>query len=247
MPRMKGSRWASLFLVATAGATLAAAQAPVVGDAGSSDATPSASDARAPEAEAPPPTTAPSATPDSAAPSPALLAKDASAPLLDSPVLHSAFVHLHADYPGAVLELRNYVDDTDWKEACRAPCDRTLRVDGMDARVLAPGMTTSNVFRIDAGRGTANLKVVGGSARSRTIGTVALASGIPVALGGMALWGYGKIDDRAGLRTAGLVTMGVAAVMVLGSLPFLGAGSTKVRDGKGKVIALPRSSDYRPF
>jgi len=200
---------------------------------------PSGSAAPAPSAAAP---GAPSPSPDAAPPTastaaaPAKRADDAG-PLDDSPTLHSAFVHLFADYPGAVLELRSYIDETDWKVACQAPCDRTLRVDGMDARVVAPGMTTSNVFRIEPGRGTANLKVDGGSAGSRTIGTVGFAAGIPLALGGMALWGYGKLEDRRGLQTAGIVTLGVAAVALVGALPFLSAGSTKVRDGKGKTIA----------
>ncbi|MCC6900077.1 MAG: hypothetical protein IT377_13945 [Polyangiaceae bacterium] len=151
--------------------------------------------------------------------------------------LSTAYVHLFADYPDAVLELKSYVDDGEWKVACRAPCDQTLRVEGMDARVSARGMSTSNPFRIDAGRGTANLKVVGGSEGSRKIGTIGFAAGIPVSLLGMGLWGYGKVEDKPGLRAAGLVTLGVGAVMVLGSLPFLSAGSTRVRDAKGKTIA----------
>lgn len=183
-------------------------------------APPAALDASAPPAPVEAGPSAPKA-PDAAAPDP----------------LDSAFVHLFADYPDAVLELRSYVDDGEWKVACRAPCDQKLRVEGMDARVSARGMSTSNAFRIEAGRGTANLKVVGGSESSRKLGTIGFAGGIPVALLGMGLWGYGKVEDKPALRTAGIVTLGVGAVMVLGSLPFLSAGSTRVRDAKGKTIA----------
>lgn len=192
-------------------------------------------DASAPPPVAPPP--GPSSAPSSSAAAKPDKPSAPKGPFAEPATLHSAFVHVHADYPGAVLELRSFIDDSDWSAACPAPCDRLLRVEGNEARVRADGMSPSNVFRIEPGRGTANLKVVGGSARSRTIGTVGLGAGIPLALGGMALWGYGKLEDKAGLKTAGLITMGVAAVMVVGALPFLSSGSTRVKDGKGKVIA----------
>jgi len=155
----------------------------------------------------------------------------------DESALHSAFVHLHADYPSARLELRSYIDDTNWKTACEAPCDLRIRVEGMEARVVAAGMSASNVFRIEPGRGTANLRVEGGSTTSRTIGTAGLIAGIPLGLTGMGLFGYGKIEDKSGLRAAGIASMAVAAVLVVGSLPFLSAGSTRVRNGQGKTIA----------
>lgn len=144
---------------------------------------------------------------------------------------------MHVDFPGAWLEARDYVDDGPWRRACAAPCDRSLVVQGMDLRVRAPGMTTSNVFRVDPGRGQAELKVSGGSASSRTIGIAGMSAGIPVTLAGMGLFGYGRFADKSGFRTAGIVTLAVGAVTVLGALPFLAHGGTKVRDAKGKVIA----------
>lgn len=191
----------------------------------------------APEVEAAPPPPAAVDASVATVPADAGAAQPAAPDASKIDMLHEAFVHLHADYPDAVVELRSYVDDGEWSVACRAPCDRVLRVEGMDVRVAARGMTTSNPFRVDPGRGTANLKVVGGSARSKAIGTAGFAGGIPVALLGMGLWGYGRVEDQAALRTAGLVTLAVGAVLVLGSLPFLSAGGTRVRDAKGKTIA----------
>ncbi len=104
----------------------------------------------------------------------------------------------------------------------------------------APGMTTSNVFRIGAGRGVARLHVSGGSATARATGITAMIVGVPITLGGMGLYGYGRLDDRAGLRTAGAITLAVGAVTVLASLPFLATGATTVRDPKGRAIAARR-------
>lgn len=146
-------------------------------------------------------------------------------------------MHVFVDRPGAWLELRDYVDAGEWQRACAVPCDRRLRVDGMEARVTGPGMTTSNVFRIGAGHGVARLHVAGGSATARSIGLTAMIVGVPVTLGGMGLYGYGRLDDRAGLRTAGAITLAVGAVTVLASLPLLATGSTTVRDAKGRSIA----------
>jgi len=146
-------------------------------------------------------------------------------------------VHLFSTYPNAMLELRSFVDDTAWQPACAAPCDRVLHVEGTEARVVAPGMSASNTFRIEPGHGAARFKVSGGSESSRQIGTVALVGGIPITLGGMALWGYGRMEDSSGLRAAGVVSLAVGAVAVLGSLPFLASGRTSVKDAKGKVIA----------
>ncbi len=146
-------------------------------------------------------------------------------------------MHVHVDYPGAWLETRDYVDEGPWRRACTAPCDRLLVVQGMDARVQAPGMTTSNAFRIDPGSGQAQLRVSGGSAGSRSIGIIGMSAGVPVTLAGMGLYGYGRYKDQAGFRTAGIITLAVGAATVLGSLVFLARGGTKVRDAKGKVIA----------
>lgn len=149
----------------------------------------------------------------------------------------TAFVHLYATYSGAVLETRSYIDDTEWRPICRAPCDMLVPAEGMEARVVAPEMTPSNIFRLQPGRGTANLKVEGGSNGSRTVGMVGLIGGIPMTLIGMGMYGFGKMNESDGLKTGGIISMGVGAALVLGSLPFLGAGTTRVRDGEGKIIA----------
>jgi hypothetical protein len=153
----------------------------------------------------------------------------------------TANVHLYADYPGAWLELKSAVDPGPWRLACHAPCDRKLEVEAALARVAAPGMATSNVFRIDPGAGTAHLKVSGGSALLRQLGILGLAGGLPVTLAGAALYGYGFTRDEAGFRTAGAVTLAVGTVSILAALPMLIAGSTTVRDARGGFIALDAS------
>jgi hypothetical protein len=212
--------------------------------------------AEPPSPSVPPPSEpdAPATATSSAAPAPAPAtpptASAPSAPASAQPVppaqsvaprttqrADSARVHLVSTYPDAWLELRSYVDAGSWRRACAAPCDRTLVVEGMEARVVAQGMTTTNIFRIDPGAGTANLRVSGGSATARSIGIAALIGGIPLSLGGMAMFGYGSLEKQDELRTAGIVTLAVGAVAVVGSLPFLVAGSSSVRDGRGSVIA----------
>jgi hypothetical protein len=119
-----------------------------------------------------------------------------------------------------------------------------LLVDGAELRVDAEGMTASNAFRIEPGIGTARFRVASGSESARTIGLGALIAGVPISLGGMFLFGYGKVKDEQGFETAGIATLAVGAVLVLGSLPFLAAGRTAVRDSRGRTIAtrheLPR-------
>ena len=80
-----------------------------------------------------------------------------------------AVVHVAVDYRGAWLETRSFVDDGSFTRTCPAPCDIKLQVQGMEARVVAPGMTTSNAFRFDAGAGSAGVRVDGGSATARRI------------------------------------------------------------------------------
>jgi hypothetical protein len=150
-------------------------------------------------------------------------------------------VHLAADYPGAVLELRNYVDSGAWKVACGVPCDRALVTLGAEARVSAPGMSTSNVFRIDPGPGAALIKVNGGSATARTFGILGLGIGIPLGLTGTAMYSYGSYDDNDGLAIAGGVILGTGAAMILAAIPLLLSGTTNVRDGKGRLIAATES------
>jgi hypothetical protein len=104
--------------------------------------------------------------------------------------------------------------------------------------VTAPGMTTSNVFRIDPGAGSAGLRVEGGSARARSAGIIALAAGIPVALAGMALFAQGRVKDEPGLSTAGIAGLAVGGLSVAVSFPLLVLGSTHVKNSKGSVIAF---------
>lgn len=141
-------------------------------------------------------------------------------------------------YRDAWLETRSYVDGGAFERTCRAPCDVSLPVEGREARVVAPGMTPSNIFRFEAGGGVAGVRVDGGSASARRTGLITLAVGIPVALAGMALFAVGRVDDKRGLEAAGIAGLAVGGVSVTVSLPLLLIGSTKVKNAKGSQIAV---------
>jgi hypothetical protein len=163
----------------------------------------------------------------------------ASAPAPADPAAPAARarVHVSVDYEGAVIEIRSSVDHGPWSAACLAPCDRSLLVEDAQLRVVAPRMTASNEFRVAPGTGTARLRVSGGSAVARSLGIAGLVGGIPLSLGGGALFGYGAVSDRQGMQTAGIVTLAVGAVAVVAALPLLLVGSTRVRDARGRMIA----------
>jgi hypothetical protein len=148
-----------------------------------------------------------------------------------------AVVHVAADYPETWLELRSAIDGGPWKRTCKAPCDIKLVVDGTEARLTAPGMITSNTFRIEPGSGTARLKISGGSATARTVGLTLLIAGLPVTFGGMAGVGIGATQGHDALKTAGFVGLAVGGLAVLAAIPLLLRGSTNVRNEKGDYIA----------
>lgn len=81
------------------------------------------------------------------------------------------------------------------------------------------------------------MKVSGGSATAREIGIFGLAGGLTVAFGGMTLFGIGSLEDKGGVRTAGIATLAVGAAATLIALPLLFSGSTTVKDAKGHYIA----------
>ncbi len=146
-------------------------------------------------------------------------------------------VHLAVNYRDAWLETRSYVDDGAFTRTCRAPCDVELNVVGLEARVVAPGMTASNTFRFDAGAGSAGVRVDGGSATARTVGIATLAAGIPVALAGMALLAVGNQEGKGGLKAAGIAGLALGGVSIGVSLPLLLIGSTHVKSASGSRIA----------
>lgn len=153
-------------------------------------------------------------------------------------------MHIAVSYRDAWLETRSYVDGGEFVRTCPAPCDVKLEVEGREARVVAPGMTTSNIFRFDAGSGTAGVRVDGGSATARRAGIIALAVGIPVALAGMALYAQGRVKDRTGLQIGGVAGLAAGGLSVAISLPLLIFGSTHVKDAKGSFIALSGPPHY---
>ena len=152
-----------------------------------------------------------------------------------------AVVHVAVSHRDAWLETRSAIDGGDFARTCRTPCDMKLAVDGLEARVVAPGMTSSNVFRFDAGAGVAAVRVDGGSARARRAGIITLTLGIPVALGGMALFALGRVKDSSGLEAAGIAGLALGGVSVSVSLPLLLMGTTHVKNAKGSLIALTTS------
>lgn len=196
----------------------------------------------------PPPTTTPTQAPPVPGPAPipaapqplpvptATLQQPATVPIeLERPT--DAVVHVAIDYPDAWLETRSVVDRGGWQRACAAPCDRPVRLDGLEVRVTASGMNASNAFRIDPGPGVARLRVSGGSQAARDVGLTLLIAGLPVTFGGMALFGLGSVNDNDTMRTSGIVALSVGAAAVLVSLPLLLVGATHVRNEKGKAIA----------
>jgi hypothetical protein len=117
-----------------------------------------------------------------------------------------------------------------------------LDVEGAELRVTAPGMTPSSAFRIEPGSGAALLTVNGGSSAARALGRLGLGIGVPLALVGMAGFGYGHFDERRGLETAGAITLAAGAALVLVALPLLVSGSTSVRNAQGDLIATTARS-----
>lgn len=195
------------------------------------------------------PSAGPPSTPDpapSAPPVPAVPpAAPAAAPIAPATVAPApalsnggeAWVHFSSNYDGAWLEGRNRIDDERWKGLCPAPCDRPLVVEGLDLRVRAPRMTTSNTFTIEPGAGIARLRISGGSASARTLGIVGLAAGLPITFAGVTLLGVGSIHSDSAERTAGIVTLCAGAAAVLAALPLLVMGSTSVTNAEGRHVA----------
>jgi hypothetical protein len=180
---------------------------------------------------APLPVAAPVPVPVAAPPAPAPATRVVTSP-------GEAMVHVGVSHKDAWLEMRSFVDGGDFLRVCRAPCDLKLMVEGREARVTAPGMTTSNVFRFDAGDGTAGVRVDGGSASARRVGIITLAIGIPLALAGMGLFAQGKVKDSTGLTVAGISGLAVGGISIGVSLPLLLIGTTHVKNAKGSLIAL---------
>ena len=148
-----------------------------------------------------------------------------------------ARVAIRADYEGAVLELRRFGGFDAWRAACAAPCARPLVVSGMEARVVAPGMTPSKPFRLEPGSGTALLTVNGGSAGRASAGKLALYVGVPLGFAGMGALGYGTYEARTPLVVGGGIALGLGAALVLVALPLIVSGSTEVTNSDGNWIA----------
>jgi hypothetical protein len=146
-------------------------------------------------------------------------------------------IHVASSHPGTWIERRSTLTGGGWQRICAAPCDREIIVQGTLLRASAPGMTPSNAFRVEPGPGVAVVKVEGGSSSTRSYGVLGLAAGLPVALAGMTLYGYGTYAHEDGKRIAGGVTLGIGAIAVVVALPLLVLGGTNVRDGKDNVIA----------
>ncbi len=209
-------------------------------------APPAPSAAQAPEApptpEPPPTPEAPAtpaapAAPPSAEPPPGAVAPEPAAPPPAAPSATQAKVEFKVNFPNGWLELRSVMLGGPWRRACPAPCGTLLEVDGMEARVTADGMTTSNPFRLQPGSGTARIDVRGGGSGWSQTGVITLAIGTPIALGGGAMFGLGRVKDSSGLELGGLITMVVGGAAIIASLPMLMSGSTTVRNYDGKLIA----------
>ncbi len=146
-------------------------------------------------------------------------------------------MRIAVNHPDAWLETRVFGGDDVWHRQCQAPCGQVVAVEGVEARVVAPGMTPSGPFRIEPGAGSALLSVHGGSSSARLWGRVGLIAGVPLALVGMTAFAYGRFEDRSGLKTGGEISLALGAALVLVALPLLVAGSTSVRNEKSDLVA----------
>lgn len=201
-----------------------------------------------PQDMAPPPAPAAPTEPPAPAPVPVPPPLPAPSPVAPRLVLSpgEAVVHVAVNHRDAWLETRSYVDGGEFERTCQAPCDLRLRLEGREARVVAPGMTTSNVFRFDAGAGVAGVRVDGGSSSARRAGVVSLAAGIPIALAGMALFALGRVNDKPGLEGGGIAALALGGAGITVSLPLLVLGTTSVKNAKGSLIAVgpPRNASF---
>jgi hypothetical protein len=143
---------------------------------------------------------------------------------------------MRADFARASVELRRFGSFDAWRRACVVPCDSRFVVSGMEARVVAPGMTPSKPFRIDPGAGSALLSVDGGSASAKNWGKTALLASLAPTFLGMSLVGYGVYDDRRAAAIGGGILLGLGAALALTALPLLVSGSTEVENADGKLI-----------
>jgi hypothetical protein len=146
------------------------------------------------------------------------------------------WVHFGVNYPNATLQTRSVVESDEWTPNCTVPCKQYVEVGGREVRVIAPGMTPSNAFRLQSGRGRVQFRVSGGSQTSKTLGLAGLIAGIPVAMAGMAMGGYGIVKEKDGLRDVGFVTLGIGAVAIAVAIPLLLSSTTRVYNEKGSRI-----------
>lgn len=223
-----------------------AAEAPVTSD---TTVPPAPSTAPvAPAEPSPPPAATPSASgaatasaAPATAPDPNAAPAAAAPPVAPAPPT-TAWVRLYASRPGAWLELRDTLAQDAWVRACDAPCNASIVVEGTDARINGPGITPSNPFRIEPGAGAARLRVKAGSLQSRRLGTLLLATGLPAAAGGFALYGFGNMGDEPSLQVSGLALITVGAAAALTAFPLISRGGTRVRDERGHRIAGPAAA-----
>lgn len=233
-PRMRCAKSVVLLLTFVAGVARAEPTA---------SAAPEPTDNTADEPNAPAPTSVPPPSAPPTAPTPATAPALAPAPpsaLVSLPRM--AQIRFAVSHPDAWLEARPFGGTDPWQPRCKAPCGQWIDVEGAELRVTAPGMTPTSPFRVQPGSGTALLTVNGGSSTARTLGRLGLGIGLPLALVGMAGFGYGHFDERRGLETAGAITLAAGAALVLAALPLLVSGSTSVRNAEGDLIAAATSS-----
>jgi hypothetical protein len=149
-----------------------------------------------------------------------------------------ANVRVLSETRGVALESRPKLEQSPWREVCRAPCGVPILVDGYEFRAAGEGITPSNPFRID-GEGTVRVAVRAGNVHRRSLGRTSLLIGLPTLLvgGTIAGIGYGTaVDGRETLQIVGIGTAIVGGLFALASLPLLVSSTTTVRTDKGDVI-----------
>ncbi len=137
---------------------------------------------------------------------------------------------VYADVQGDHSLLLEAFDGSRWQTACQVPCRVELPLN-RKLRVQGPGIRRSNPLELEAtpGQHVAIDAEAGGSTGSLVGGIVATSLGGSGVLVGFFVWFAGAVcgidngvcSGSSGLETAGLVTMGAGAAVMVGGIVLI--------------------------
>ncbi|MGH7293866.1 MAG: hypothetical protein ACRELB_02980 [Polyangiaceae bacterium] len=143
-----------------------------------------------------------------------------------------AMTRVELDQPETSLrQVVSYFTGSGWwygqRVVCSAPCDMRVPT-GATYEIVGDGIATSSPFELPR-RSDVILQVRPGDATGRNIGGVlAVAGGLALAIGSVALIGAAS-SDHSGTVTGGLVGVGAGALLLGVGLPLMIANATTVR------------------